>query len=93
MNDAQDDYSLIPSPFDLERLNALLPDGRVESENKTWIVLRYPAKADNPEWHEFTLCVNCPKLQAPHPFELKKVEDLLELLGKLEGRRKGRKGS
>ena len=87
MFDAQDDITLVPSDVDRLRLEDLAVDGRMESENGTWIVLRYP---ENPhkgwQWCAYTLIVNHPKLR-PVMAEMKNVNALLAYLSQLEGQR------
>lgn len=89
-HDLHDDQSLIPSDLDLENLKSLEVDGRMEAENGSWLVLRYP---DLPykgwRWCQYTLIVNHPDLSGhPWPYELKNVGAVVEFLKQLEGERK-----
>jgi hypothetical protein len=95
MNDAEDDFSLVPTELDrlrLEQLDQSGQEGRVESENTTWIVLRYvttPVKSKSPSWCDWSLIVNNPWVPARGaPYEFKNLKALLSFLDQLEAQRK-----
>lgn len=89
MNEAEDNFTLIPNAIDLERLKAMGEGGRVEAENRTWVILRYYASETKGwQWCEFSLIVNCPGLP-PHPttYEFKFLKAALTYLEQLEQER------
>lgn len=86
-SEQQDDITLVPTTLDLANLEALVVDGRMEAENHTWIVLRYPVKPIKGwRWCEYTLVVNHPALPAIMA-EMKNVKAILAYLGQLEHKR------
>lgn len=90
MQDTYDDLSLLPTALDMERLNQLRPDGRVESESGFWVVLQYPPMpGKGPRWCEFSLVVNHPQIVAiAHTLEFKNMTAVLAYLDQLELARK-----
>lgn len=87
MLDAQDDLTLLPSELDRSRLESLAVDGRVESENGLWVVLRYPEiHYKGWRWCAYTLIVNHPSLP-PRMAELKNLNTVLAFLSQLETER------
>lgn len=90
----EDDCTLLPTPLDKNRLEALdaCKEGRVESENCMWVVLKYnagPAKAADPRWQPYSLIVNAPGVPAmAGPCEFKNLRALLAYLDQLESKRK-----
>ena len=94
MNEAEDDFSLLPTDLDLLRLQQLEnsnEEGRVESENEVWVAIRYatsPLKAKSWQWCSWSLLVNCPGIPPKgSPYEFKRLAALLEYLKQLEGDR------
>jgi hypothetical protein len=99
MNDADDDFSLVPTELDrlrLEQLEQSGQEGRVEAENTVWIVLRYvatPEKAKAWNWFDWSLIVNCPWVPARGaPYEFKNLRAVLVYLEQLESERKKARG-
>ena len=95
MNDAENDYSFLPSELDLERLKAVdeSKDARVESENHIWVALHYaaqPLKRSSWNWCPWSLVVNHPQLQAHLPYEFRHLSALLIYLKQLESSRTGK---
>jgi len=90
MNEMHDDHSLIPTDLDIARLAAMPVDGRVESENQTWVCLRYPAMPKKGwQWCEYSLIVNCPNVPAhPGTYEFKNLKSMVIYLQQLESVRK-----
>lgn len=84
MDDLLDDKSnpFSPSELDLERLNALEPDGQFISESKAFVVLRYPPKKDSPAWCEYTLIAHDAEsgVMAMHPIECATIALILSTL-------------
>lgn len=100
MNDADDDFSLVPTELDslrLEQLEQSGKEGRVESENTVWIVLRYvagPEKMKSPSWCDWSLIVNCPWVPPRGaPYEFKNLRALRSYLDQLEMERKKARGN
>jgi hypothetical protein len=89
MRNSEDNFTLIPSDLDTERLRALEVDGRVEAENRTWVILRYPAsEVKGWQWCEYSLIVNCMGIPPhPAPYEFKNLKALLSYLDQLEKQR------
>lgn len=89
MHESEDNYSLIPTELDLERVAALQVDGRVEAENRTWVIIRYPAsEVKGWQWCEYSLIVNCPGVpDNPAPYEFKNLKAALTHLEQLEQQR------
>lgn len=95
VNDAYDDeQSMKPTLLDRERLATMPVDGRVEAENRMWVVCRYPPKDGNWKWCEYSLLVNHPQLPGRGaPYELKNLKSLLAFMEQLDRERvKGREG-
>lgn len=86
MREQKDDFTLIPSDLDWERIRALEVDGRVEAENRTWVLLRYPAsEAKGWKWCEYSLIVNCPNIpEHGAPYEFKNLNSAVLYLDQLE---------
>lgn len=90
--DSQDDLSLSPTELDRAKLEDLIQDGRVESENGTWVVLRYPdLPAKGPMWCQYALIINHPALR-PRLAEFKNMQALTIYLGIVEQERLKRIG-
>lgn len=86
-SDAEDDLSLAPTNLDKVKLEELASDGRMEAENGTWIVLRYPELPEKgPRWCPFTLIINHPKLR-PRMSDFKNLQALVIYLGLVERER------
>lgn len=95
MNDTfDDDKSTIPSLLDRERLAAMPVDGRVEAENRMWVVCRYPARKNDRNWREYVIMVNHPQLpRHTRPHEVSELATVIKYLENLDGERvKGREG-
>ena len=96
MNEADDDYTLIPTELDsirLEQLNQSGKDGRVEAENHTWVAIFFeakgPLKKADPRWCDWSLLVNCPGISARcGTAEFKNMQAMVTYLGALEEQRK-----
>jgi hypothetical protein len=95
MFDAFDDPTLLPSGLDLIHLEQLEVDGRVEAENGTWVVLRYPPMPlKGWRWCEYIMIVNCAFLsEHTKPYELKTLNGVRLMLGALEEERLKRRSS
>lgn len=93
MNGQEDSaFTMFPTEVDRQRVKALEVNGRMESENGLWVVIRYPPKARS-LWCEYSLIINSPDLPPrPAPYELKNTKALLTFLEQLEeDRLKGKK--
>ena len=90
MTDAFDDTnSMIPTALDRERITSMKVDGRVEAENGTWVLCRYPAKTGRPTWCEFSLLVNNSELPGRGtPYELRNLQALYGFMKQLDSERK-----
>lgn len=80
MNEAMDDADgFAPTELDLQRLNEIPIDGRVEAENGNWVVLRYPEKPCRLDWREWVLIINggVPEFCMRDIFQLRSLNSVL----------------
>ena len=88
VNNSEDGQSLLPTTLDLARLEDLSVDGRMEAENKTWAVCRYPEKPiKGPMWCCFTLILLHPQI-GRQLADFKNTKALVSFLHQLETERK-----
>lgn len=88
MNDAYDDISFLPTELDQVRLREIAIDGRVEAENGSWVVLRYPPKLNDPLFKEFVLVMNPQYVPTGDVMDLANIGIVIGYLTALEKRRK-----
>ena len=88
MNGSEDYISLIPSEYDLIRLDSIKPDQTVVAENGSWTVNRYPEKPGRKDWMTYTIALSVTGISTVPPIiEANSVREVVKQLTKIEKRR------